>query len=125
VSGRDREALFQIAEAVILPSHSENFGIVIGEAMARGKPVVTSPYVPWQSLEANGAGWICEPTPTALAETLHTALKQPPEALRAMGERGRQSLANQFGWHDIGAHMHTFYRYIRKEIQTCDCLFRE
>lgn len=40
----------------ILPSKSENFGHAIYEALASGKPVITSHYTPWNGLQAANAG---------------------------------------------------------------------
>jgi len=42
----------------ILPTLGENFGHVILEALSAGCPVLLSDRTPWQSLEADGAGWI-------------------------------------------------------------------
>ncbi|MDB5248354.1 MAG: glycosyltransferase family 4 protein [Segetibacter sp.] len=41
----------------ILPSKSENFGHAIFEALSAGRPVITSNYTPWNSLEKNRAGF--------------------------------------------------------------------
>jgi glycosyltransferase involved in cell wall biosynthesis len=47
------------AEAFILPSHQENFGIVVAEALACGTPVLISDKVNiWREVEAAGAGLV-------------------------------------------------------------------
>jgi glycosyltransferase involved in cell wall biosynthesis len=40
----------------ILPSKSENFGHAIYEALATGRPVITSDHTPWKSLQNSKAG---------------------------------------------------------------------
>lgn len=42
---------------MIQPSKSENFGHAIYEALAAGKPVITSRYTPWNGLEESNAGY--------------------------------------------------------------------
>ena len=44
--GGEKEAAFAWSDVVCLPSLSENFGIVVAEALARGKPVVTTDGAP-------------------------------------------------------------------------------
>jgi glycosyltransferase involved in cell wall biosynthesis len=52
---------FRDAEALILPSHQENFGIVVAEAMACSTPVLISNKVNiWREVEASGAGMVEE-----------------------------------------------------------------
>ncbi len=41
----------------VLPSKSENFGHAIYEALAAGKPVITSHFTPWNNLETNKCGY--------------------------------------------------------------------
>lgn len=50
---------FHAAEAFILPSHSENFGVVVAEALACGKPVLISNKVNlWHEVADGGAGFV-------------------------------------------------------------------
>jgi glycosyltransferase involved in cell wall biosynthesis len=56
---------FYAAEAFVLPSHQENFGIAVAEALACGKPVLVSNKVNiWQDVIADGAGIVAEDTAT-------------------------------------------------------------
>ena len=47
---------YAAANLFLLPSHSENFGLVVVEALVRGVPVLTTDSTPWQELKAVGAG---------------------------------------------------------------------
>nr|WP_319566122.1 glycosyltransferase [uncultured Rhodoferax sp.] len=52
---------FYAAEVFVLPSHQENFGIVVAEALACGKPVLISNKVNiWREIETDGAGLVEE-----------------------------------------------------------------
>ena len=49
--GEEKWAALGNAEFLVLPSHSENFGIVVAESLAAGRPVVTTTGTPWGKAE--------------------------------------------------------------------------
>src|SRR5450631_275465 len=63
LSGDLKWGTLRAAEIFILPSHQENFGIAVVEAMACGTPVlITRPVNIWREIEASGAGLVDEDT---------------------------------------------------------------
>ncbi len=70
------EALSQ-AEFLVLPSPSENFGMVVAEALACAVPVVTTRGTPWAELLKQAAGWYCEATIGGIASAIEQALTTP------------------------------------------------
>jgi glycosyltransferase involved in cell wall biosynthesis len=109
VKPSERWQLFDGAAAFVLPSHAENFGIVVAEAMARGTPVVVTDGV--QSSEhvsAAGAGRVVPRDVAVLARTLEELLARPEECL-ALGENARRYAREQFCWEHIARALHEAY----------------
>jgi glycosyltransferase involved in cell wall biosynthesis len=106
--GADRPPPYAIASLFVLPSHSENFGLVIAEALAAGVPALVTDSTPWTGLAATGAGW-CVPWP-AYAGSLSAALAVPPDELRAMGGRGRAWMIRDYSWDRAAALLQAFYQ---------------
>ncbi len=108
--GAGRPAPYAIASLFVLPSHSENFGLVIAEALAAGVPAVVTDTTPWSDLTPNHAGW-CVPW-QEFTPTLAQALLTPPAELKAMGQSGRQWVANEYSWSRAASLLHSFYRHL-------------
>jgi glycosyltransferase involved in cell wall biosynthesis len=51
------QRVFAEAHLFFFPTHSENYGHVISEALAAGCPVLISDQTPWRNLEVEGVGW--------------------------------------------------------------------
>jgi glycosyltransferase involved in cell wall biosynthesis len=109
VTPAQRWELLDGADLFVLPSHSENFGIVVGEAMARGVPVVVSDAV--QSCEhvtAAGAGRVVPLDVAALAAAVDELLADPAGRIE-MGRRGRFHAEKHFAWPAIAARIAKVY----------------
>ena len=86
------------ADLFALPTYSENFGIVVAEALWAGVPVITTKGTPWKDLDEHNCGkWIdigVEPLTVALMDMLSL----PIEALRRMGANGRKLVEAKYTW---------------------------
>jgi len=112
VGGQDKWALYQLSELFVLPSLSENFGIVVAEALASGVPVLTTKGTPWSELPERRCGWWIETGVAPLVDTLRTALATPPAELRAMGARGRSLVESKYTWDGAAREMLSFYESV-------------
>src|SRR6185503_4634322 len=70
VEGAAKMQEFLSADTLVLPSHTENFGMVVAEALAHGTPVIASRGSPWPELEERGAGYWVTNDPQSLAEAV-------------------------------------------------------
>ena len=98
VAGEMKDCLLANADVCVLPSYSENFGIVVAEAMAWGRPVIASTGTPWQEVADVGAGWWVKPEEGAIAQALHEALGKGREELDVMGAKGRALVSERYTW---------------------------
>lgn len=110
--GKDKERVYQNADLFVLPTYSENFGIVVAEALAYGLPVITTKGAPWEDLETHKAGWWVEIGVQPLQEALEAALNTSPEELEAMGLRGRQLVKQKFSIEQVAQQTLQLYDWI-------------
>ena len=108
----DKRSLYRRADLFVLPTYSENFGMVIAEALSFGVPVITTKGAPWQELERRACGWWIELSEQNLARALEAAMSLPDERRVAMGRRGRLWMAQSFGWPSIAAEMKSLYQWL-------------
>lgn len=88
---------FYAAEVFILPSHQENFGIVVAEALACGKPVLISNKVNiWREIEADAAGFVDEDTVDGTVRNLQHWLALNTDGYAQMSKRAQQCFAFRF-----------------------------
>jgi glycosyltransferase involved in cell wall biosynthesis len=88
---------FYAAEAFVLSSHQENFGIAVAEAMGCGLPVLISDKVNiWREIQADGAGIVDTDTVDGTVRTLTRWLAMDADAKRAMGQKAKASFDARF-----------------------------
>ena len=95
--GDEKWAAFGCAELFILPSHQENFGIVIAEALSMGLPVCTTRQVNiWREIDRCGAGLICSDTETDLQAELEKWLLLKSDERQNFRVRARRCFEEYF-----------------------------
>jgi glycosyltransferase involved in cell wall biosynthesis len=114
VTGTRKTALLRRAEAFVLPSYSENFGIVVTEALACGTPVITTTNTPWTQLEEVKAGRCVAAEPFELARAIRELLDMPAAQRRALGSNGAEFVRKNYTWDRIA----------RKYLSLYDCILK-
>jgi glycosyltransferase involved in cell wall biosynthesis len=110
--GEAKLLAYQKADLFVLPSHSENFGMAVAEALAAGTPAIVSKGAPWKGLNQHNAGWWVDNGVDALVACLDEALAMPPTELAAFGAHGRQWMETDFSWTNIGRKMSETYHWL-------------
>lgn len=109
-----KRLLFAASSFFVLPSFSENFGIVIAESLAAGLPVITTTGTPWAEIASEDAGWYIDMNHLSLVSALNDAMQSSPRKLERMGENGRR-VAARYEWPSICEEMTEMYLRIIDE----------
>jgi glycosyltransferase involved in cell wall biosynthesis len=112
VDGVERERLYREASLFVLPTFSENFGVVVAEALAVGTPVITTKGAPWEGLITHNCGWWVDIGVEPLVEAIREATSLSDAERISMGWRGRKYVMNEFGWDEVGRKTVSFYDWI-------------
>lgn len=103
-----RAELLRSSSLFVLPSHQENFGIALVEAMGAGVPAIVTPGVNIATdIASAGAGWVTERTTPGLTQSLRAAMSDR----RALAERGRaaRTYAERFRWSVVAGQLRSGY----------------
>jgi glycosyltransferase involved in cell wall biosynthesis len=118
--GEAKTRLLRQADLVVLPSHSESFGMVVAEALAHATPVLTTTAAPWPMLASRGCGWRVAPDAEALAGALRSAAACDAPTLRRMGVAGRALIESDFGWARIAGEFVGLYANLARGAALAD-----
>ena len=112
VSGREKYEQLARLSCLFLPSDSENFGMIVTEALSVGTPVMASLGTPWEELNTTGCGWWIDRSPENIAHVMQNVIETPVPKLLAMGEKGRQLVQEKFTSIQVARQMQQLYEWL-------------
>jgi glycosyltransferase involved in cell wall biosynthesis len=112
MDGVEKWTSLQSADLFILPTHGENFGISVAEAMICGLPVITTHAAPWRVLAENECGWWVPGDVDGIANALAEATSSSREELEAIGARAQSVAQERFSWQQLANEMLSCYDWL-------------
>lgn len=110
--GSEKITAYHEADLFVLPTYSENFGIVIAEALCCGVPVITTEGTPWDVLERYNAGRWVAIGENALKEALENLMCKTDEEREAMGKNGRKLIEEKYSIESVAERFILLYQWI-------------
>lgn len=101
VENEEKSQLLKLADLLILPSLSENFGMVVVEALAARIPVIATKGTPWSDLESYHCGWWVEQEASDIASAITEATSLLPNALQNMGDNGYALVRDKYSMKNV------------------------
>jgi len=152
VFGKQKDDLYAKADLFVLPTYSENFGVVVIEALAQCCPVITTKGTPWQELlgvsedrgqraEDGGVltnalmnartnrlatsgrcGWWIDIGVEPLVVALKEAMSLTDEDRYQLGLQGRALVEKKYTWPVIAEQMKRAYEWVLKGGEPPGCV---
>ena len=93
--------LLYSADLFVLPTFTENFGIVVVEALAKGLPVITTKSAPWSDLEDYNCGLWVDDSEDGIKNGIEKAISLSETDLKRMSQNGKKLVAEKYLWENI------------------------
>lgn len=107
VEGDEKSRIFWSSDVSVVPSYTENFAMVVAEALAHGVPVIASKGTPWSEIIGHQCGLWVENDPVSLVRAISEIRNKD---LHQMGLNGRRWMEEEFSWAVAAEDMFNVYK---------------
>ncbi len=107
VESDEKSRIFWSSDVSVVPSYTENFAMVVAEALAHGVPVIASKGTPWSEIIGHQCGLWVENDPVSLVRAISEIRNKD---LHQMGLNGRRWMEEEFSWDIIARGMLSLYQ---------------
>lgn len=115
--GANKKNLYLESQITVLPTLSENFGMVVAESLSAGTPVIVTKGAPWKKIISEDAGWWIDVGAEPLAEALNHALNLSKFELSSKGKNGQDWMSREFSWEAVANDMKSFYGWLINKVE--------
>lgn len=122
VFGVEKYNLYCESSLFVLPTYSENFGMVVAEAMSCGVPVITTNGTPWQDLNKYNLGWCIDLNLDRLINTLKEAIDLGSDKLFLMGQECSQYISKTYQYTNVAQRNQELYNWVKNKCEKPDFL---
>ncbi len=120
IGGNVKWGALRACDAMVLPSHQENLGISVVEALAVGRPVLISHQVNiWREIETNGAGLAEDDTLEGTVRLLRRWFDLLPAERAAMAARAQPCFAARFSMRRTAVAINDVFGSVKLKEKTC------
>ncbi|MBQ4461732.1 MAG: glycosyltransferase [Bacteroidaceae bacterium] len=110
VYGDDKWRLISNASVFVLPTYSENFGLVVAEAMSASIPVITTNTTPWLILADTDSGWCIPVGVEHVADALADFASLSADELQQKGRNAFSVISREYSLGMMGEKLMSFYK---------------
>lgn len=110
IYGDGKWRLISNASVLVLPTYSENFGLVVAEAMSASVPVITTNTTPWQILADTDSGWCIPVGVEHVADALADFASLSADELQQKGRNAFSVISREYSLGMMGEKLMSFYK---------------
>lgn len=115
LTGENKKKIYKKMRTMVLPSQSENFGMVVAESLLNKVPVIASKGTPWKDLVEYDAGWWVDNSIEELSKAIQQAINISHVEVNRKGDNGRRLVQEKYSTDIVSDKMKQLYKYIIKE----------
>lgn len=112
IEGRKKYDFLNNLSALFVPSDTENFGMIVAEALLMRTPVMASVYTPWEELNTHRCGWWVDNDIDTIKNKMQEALCLSDADYQSMGNNGRKLIEEKYSDTIVAAMMKQLYTWI-------------